>query len=61
VGKSTSIKVMGGILVPDSGVYEVMGYTPWKHRCGVQTAHTALVGRAVSFDLLRNIYKELES
>ncbi|MDR0668615.1 MAG: ATP-binding cassette domain-containing protein [Treponema sp.] len=31
-GKSTAIKIMGGILVPDSGECTVLGTCPWKNR-----------------------------
>ena len=31
-GKSTAIKIMSGILVPDSGECTVLGMCPWKSR-----------------------------
>lgn len=32
-GKSTSIKVLSGILTPDEGTCAVNGKIPWKDRC----------------------------
>lgn len=31
-GKSTTIKIMCGILTPDSGICDINGRTPWKER-----------------------------
>jgi ABC-2 type transport system ATP-binding protein len=31
-GKSTTIKALAGVLYPDSGTINVMGFTPWKDR-----------------------------
>jgi ABC-2 type transport system ATP-binding protein len=62
---------MSGILVPDSGSCEIMGYTPWKQRreyvknigvvFGQRTQLWWDVPIADSFDLLRDIYKVPES
>ncbi|GHU65230.1 ABC transporter ATP-binding protein [Spirochaetia bacterium] len=65
-GKSTAIKIMGGILVPDSGVCTVMGMCPWEQRkkyvghigvvFGQRTQLWWDVPVQDSFDLLRDIY-----
>jgi len=66
-GKSTMVKVMSGILHPDSGACVIMGRTPWKER----TAHVAQIGVVFgqrsqlwwdvpvqdSFELLKDIYE----
>lgn len=66
-GKSTTIKVLSGILVPDGGACTVNGRVPWKER----KAHAAEIGVvfgqrsqlwwdvpvADSYDLLREIYR----
>ncbi len=65
-GKSTAVKVMSGILTPDSGECIINGRVPWKER----KAHVAELGVvfgqrsalwwdvpvADSFELLRHIY-----
>src|SRR5512133_1998967 len=65
-GKSTTVKILSGILVPDGGTCEVMGRVPWKKR----VEHVAKIGVVFgqrtqlwwdlpvieSFDLLRDIY-----
>jgi ABC-2 type transport system ATP-binding protein len=65
-GKSTAIKVMSGILVPDSGECTILGCTPWKNRkkyvseIGVMFGHRTQLWWDVpaqdSYDLLRDIY-----
>jgi ABC-2 type transport system ATP-binding protein len=65
-GKSTAIKIMGGILVPDSGECTVMGMCPWKQRkkyvghigvvFGQRTQLWWDVPVQDSFDLLKDIY-----
>jgi ABC-2 type transport system ATP-binding protein len=65
-GKSTTIKVMSGILVPDHGTCSIMGYTPWKERVeyvkniGVVFGQRSQLWWDVpvmdSFELLRDIY-----
>ena len=30
MGKSTTIKILTGIMHPTSGEVDIMGYTPWK-------------------------------
>ncbi len=66
-GKSTTIKVLSGILVPDSGECTVNGRTPWKQR----KQHAAEIGVVFgqrsqlwwdvpvvdSFELLQDIYR----
>ena len=39
-GKSTTVKVMSGILTPEEGNCSILGRTPWKER----TAHVANIG-----------------
>lgn len=70
-GKSTTIKVLSGILVPDSGTCVINGRMPWKDR----RAHAAEIGVVFgqrsqlrwdvpvldSFDLLREIYRVPEA
>jgi len=34
-GKSTTIKVMSGILLPDSGKCDILGHTPWNNRASM--------------------------
>ena len=66
-GKSTTVKVMSGILVPDAGRCEILGRVPWRNR----TEHVSRIGVVFgqrtqlwwdlpvieSFDLLRDIYR----
>ncbi|MDR3162035.1 MAG: ATP-binding cassette domain-containing protein [Spirochaetaceae bacterium] len=66
-GKSTAIKIMGGILVPDSGECTVMGICPWKERkryvarIGVVFGQRSQLWWDVpvqdSLDLLKDIYR----
>ena len=66
-GKSTPIKIMSGILTPDSGKCEIMGLIPWKQRIehvrrigvvfGQRTQLWWDVPVGDSFDLLKDIYK----
>ena len=66
-GKSTTVKILSGILVPDAGTCEVDGRTPWKSRIE-HVRHIGVVfGQRTqlwwdlpvieSFDLLRDIYR----
>jgi ABC-2 type transport system ATP-binding protein len=65
-GKSTAIKIMSGILVPDSGDCAVLGMCPWQvrrkyvRRIGVVFGQRTQLWWDVpvqdSFDLLRDIY-----
>lgn len=66
-GKSTLVKILSGVLRPDSGRCEVDGLTPWRDRI----RHVARIGVVFgqrtqlwwdlpvieSFDLLRDIYR----
>jgi ABC-2 type transport system ATP-binding protein len=66
-GKSTTIKIMSGILVPDTGNCTIMGYTPWKNRVqyvkniGVVFGQRSQLWWDVpvmdSFELLKDTYK----
>src|SRR5256885_13477249 len=70
-GKSTAVKTLAGILVPDGGRCEGRGRVPWKQRI----AHVAEIGVVFgqrtqlwwdlpvieSFELLRDIYRVEES
>ncbi|MDR1901534.1 MAG: ATP-binding cassette domain-containing protein, partial [Treponema sp.] len=65
-GKSTAIKIMGGILVPDSGECTVLGMCPWKERRSYVGRIGVIFGQRTqlwwdvpvrdSLDLLRDIY-----
>jgi len=65
-GKSTAVKILSGILVPDSGRVEVLGRTPWQDRietvrhwgwCSASGTQLWWDLPAVeSFELLRDIY-----
>jgi ABC-2 type transport system ATP-binding protein len=65
-GKSTLIKLMTGILYPDSGTVRVMGMDPWKQRAklaenmgAVLGAHSQLIWdlpASDSFEMMRRIY-----
>jgi ABC-2 type transport system ATP-binding protein len=69
-GKSTAIKIMGGILVPDSGECTVMGMCPWKERKSYVGRIGVVFGQRTqlwwdvpvqdSFDLLKDIYRSDE-
>ena len=66
-GKSTAIKIMSGILVPDSGECAVLGMCPWKNRRKYVSHIGVVFGQRTqlwwdvpvedSFDLLRDIYR----
>lgn len=66
-GKSTIIKVMSGILVPDSGKCEILGRTPWNDRIDHVKNIGVVFGQRSqlmwdipvldSFELLRDIYR----
>jgi ABC-2 type transport system ATP-binding protein len=66
-GKSTAIKIMSGILVPDSGECRVMGMIPWKSRRSYVGRIGVVFGQRTqlwwdvpvqdSLDLLRDIYR----
>ena len=70
-GKSTTIKILSGILTPDGGKCRVLGRTPWKERAR-HVRHIGVVfGQrsqlwwdlpvADSFALLRDIYRLSEA
>jgi ABC-2 type transport system ATP-binding protein len=66
-GKSTTIKMLAGILVPTSGSVRVAGYVPWKERerfvrnIGVVFGQRSQlwwdIGVIESFQLLRKVYR----
>lgn len=66
-GKSTTIKILSGILVPTSGEVKVLGKTPWKSRIEVVREIGVVFGQKTqlwwdlpviqSFDLLQKIYR----
>ena len=66
-GKSTAIKIMSGILVPDSGECTVLEMTPWKDRKKYVANIGVVFGQRTqlwwdvpvreSFDLLADIYR----
>lgn len=66
-GKSTAIKIMSGILVPDSGSCTVLGVTPWKNRVSYVSHIGVVFGQRIqlwwdvpvqdSLELLRDIYR----
>jgi ABC-2 type transport system ATP-binding protein len=66
-GKSTAIKIMSGILTPDSGECTILGVTPWKSRRQYVSRIGVVFGQRSqlwwdvptrdSFDLLRDIYR----
>ena len=65
-GKSTLVKILTGILYPDSGEANVLGYTPWKHRTeyvkniGVLFGQRSLlwwdIPTRYSFEFLKSMY-----
>jgi len=66
-GKSTAIKIMSGILVPDSGECTVLGMCPWKTRSRYVSRIGVIFGQRTqlwwdvpvedSFELLKDIYR----
>jgi len=66
-GKSTAIKIMSGILVPDSGECTVLGMCPWKARARYVSRIGVVFGQRTqlwwdvpvedSFELLKDIYR----
>jgi ABC-2 type transport system ATP-binding protein len=66
-GKSTTVKLLSGILVPTSGEVSVLGKIPWKHRIDVARQIGVVFGQKTqlwwdlpvreSFDLLKKIYR----
>ncbi|MDR0399552.1 MAG: ATP-binding cassette domain-containing protein [Treponema sp.] len=66
-GKSTAIKIMGGILVPDSGECTILETCPWKNRRNYVGRIGVVFGQRTqlwwdvpvrdSLDLLRDIYR----
>ncbi len=65
-GKSTTVKALSGILVPDSGLCEVIGFVPWRDRISYVRRIGVVFGQrsqlwwdlpvVESFELLRDIY-----
>ena len=66
-GKSTAIKIMSGILVPDSGECTVLGMCPWRSRRKYVSHIGVVFGQRTqlwwdvpvhdSFELLKDIYR----
>jgi ABC-2 type transport system ATP-binding protein len=66
-GKSTAIKIMSGILVPDSGECTVLGMCPWKARARYVSHIGVVFGQRTQlwwdvpvedfFELLKDIYR----
>ena len=66
-GKSTTVKILSGILVPESGTCEVDGRIPWKNRIEHVSKIGVVFGQRTqlwwdlpvieSFELLRDIYR----
>ena len=66
-GKSTTIKILSGILIPDSGEVTVNGLIPWKDRKEYVSSIGVVFGQRSqlwwdipaedTFDLLKDIYK----
>ena len=66
-GKSTAIKIMSGILVPDSGECTILGMCPWKSRRKYVSHIGVVFGQRTqlwwdvpvqdSLDLLKDIYR----
>ncbi len=66
-GKSTTIKILSGILIPDSGEVTIDGLTPWKNRKEYVSKIGVVFGQRSqlwwdipaddTFNLLKDIYK----
>jgi ABC-2 type transport system ATP-binding protein len=66
-GKSTMVKILGGILVPSSGICRVQGLIPWKNRIQHVSRIGVVFGQKTqlwwdlpvieSMDLLRDVYR----
>jgi ABC-2 type transport system ATP-binding protein len=66
-GKSTTVKILSGILVPTQGEVKVLGKTPWEHRIEVVSQIGVVFGQRTqlywdlpvieSFELLKKIYR----
>lgn len=66
-GKSTTVKILSGVLFPSSGICEVMGFTPWKQRIDYVGQIGVVFGQRTqlwwdlpveeSFYMLKDIYK----
>jgi ABC-2 type transport system ATP-binding protein len=66
-GKTTTLKMLSGILYPTSGSAEVLGYTPWERKNDFKRQFAIVMGQKSqiwwdlppieSFDLIRTIYK----
>jgi ABC-2 type transport system ATP-binding protein len=65
-GKSTTVKILSGILTPTRGSVEVLGKTPWQHRIEIARQIGVVFGQKTqlwwdlpvieSFELLKKIY-----
>jgi ABC-2 type transport system ATP-binding protein len=70
-GKSTTLKMLTGILVPTSGTLEVLGLTPWRHRQRLALDMGVVFGQRPqllwdipvreTFSLLKTMYQVPES
>lgn len=68
--KSTTVKILAGILVPNSGRVDVLGRVPWRQRAATATDIGVAFGQRTqlwwdlpvieSFELLRHIYRSRE-
>jgi ABC-2 type transport system ATP-binding protein len=66
-GKTTLVKILSGIIHPDSGNVNVMGYNPWQRKNSFRSAISLIMGQkaqlwwdlpaADCFLLLREIYR----
>ncbi len=66
-GKTTLVKILSGIIHPDSGSVKVMGYNPWQRKNSYRSAISLIMGQkaqlwwdlpaADCFLLLREIYR----
>jgi len=66
-GKTTLVKILSGIIHPDSGTVRVMGYTPWQRKNGFRSNISLIMGQkaqlwwdlpaADCFLLLKEIYR----
>jgi ABC-2 type transport system ATP-binding protein len=67
-GKTTTMKMLSGILYPTSGSAEVMGYVPWERKKAFSSTSQLLWGKRVNYGetyrqmkccILTNVYTRL--